>query len=70
MYFDVFIFEILFHVDISMNIGHDDGMEFLEEETLDKHNEPQVRSFKIHRSKVDAYFYLGHGIPISLNYLL
>ena len=30
-----------------MNIGHDDGTELLEEETLDKHNEPQVRSFNM-----------------------
>ena len=30
-----------------MNIGHDDGMELLEEETLDKHNEPQVRNFNM-----------------------
>ena len=30
-----------------MNIGHDDGTELLEEETLDKRNEPQVRSFNM-----------------------
>ena len=42
-----FIFVIVFHVDISMNIGHDDGMELLEEETLDKHTEPLVRSFNM-----------------------
>ena len=33
-----FIFVIVFLVDILMNIGHDDGPELLEEETLDKHN--------------------------------
>ena len=42
-----YIFVIVFHVDISMNIGHDDGTELLEEETLDKHTEPQVRSFNM-----------------------
>ena len=30
-----------------MNIGHDDCTELLEEETLDKHNEPQERSFNM-----------------------
>ena len=45
--FIFFIFEIVFHVDISMNIGHDDCTELLEEETLDKHDEPQVRSFNM-----------------------
>ena len=30
-----------------MNIGHDDDTELLEEETLDKHTEPQVRSFNM-----------------------
>ena len=30
-----------------MNIRHDDGMELLEEETLDKHTKPQVRSFNM-----------------------
>ena len=30
-----------------MNIGHDDDTEHLEEETLDKHIEPQVRRFNM-----------------------
>ena len=30
-----------------MNIGHDDCTDLLEEETLDKHVEPQVRSFNM-----------------------
>ena len=30
-----------------MNIGHYDGTKLMEEETLDKHTEPQVRSFNM-----------------------
>lgn len=30
-----------------MNIGHDYGTELLEEETSNKHSEPQVRNFNL-----------------------